>query len=123
MTRVTDTAGDPLLALNLEMMEQESAGNRDYFDALLAPEFAMRRGDLRTVVGRDAFLCGVSESARRDTEDLEVVLSTDTLAVIRSTVAMMKDGAERRVVNVRGFVRSSVDDPWQLLAWINEPPT
>jgi len=83
MTRVTDTAGDPLLALNLEMMEQESAGNRDYFDALLAPEFAMRRGDLRTVVGRDAFLGSVSESTRRDTEDFEVVLSTDTLAVVR----------------------------------------
>jgi hypothetical protein len=115
------TASENLHALNLRMMTQESAGNVEYFDALLAPVFAMRRGDLVTMVDRPTFLAGVAEGAPRATEDFEILLETASLAVVRSTVAQVKDGQLGRFTNIRVFVRQSSIDEWQLLSWINEP--
>jgi hypothetical protein len=114
------TAHDILRALNLDIMIQESAGNTQYFEGLLADEFAMRRGDLTTFVDRGSFIAHVAASPNRITEDLDIVLQTSTVAVVRCTIAMTKDGIPGRYDNVRLFTRASERDPWKLLAWVNE---
>jgi hypothetical protein len=115
------TADDSLRALNLDMMTQESAGNTAYFEQLLADEFAMRRADLTTFVDRETFIAGVAKSSDRSTEDFDVLLHTSTVAVVRCTVDMVKDGVPSTFTNVRTLVRSSALHSWELLAWVNEP--
>ena len=115
------TASENLHALNLRMMTQESAGNVEYFEELLAPVFAMRRGDLSTILDRPTFLAGVVESPPRATEDFEILLETPSLAIVRSTVAQVRDNEPGRFTNIRVFVRPSSMDEWKLLSWINEP--
>ena len=114
------TAEDSLRALNEDIVAQESAGNTDYFEQLLADEFAMRRADLTTFVDRETFIAGVAESPARSNEDLDVVLQTSTLAVVRCTVATTKAGVPGLFNNVRLFVRADEQDRWRLLAWVNE---
>ena len=115
------TADDTLRALNLELVAQESAGNTDYFESLLADEFAMRRADLSTFIDRPTFIAGVAKSQERTNEDFEIVLRTATVAVVRCTVITVKNGRPGRFNNVRLFVRPTEKDPWKMLAWANEP--
>ena len=114
------TADDSLRALNEDIVAQESAGNTDYFEQLLADEFAMRRADLTTFVDRGTFIAGVAESPARINEDLDIVLQTSTIAVVRCTVTTTKDGLPGRFNNVRLFVRADEQRSWRLLAWVNE---
>jgi hypothetical protein len=114
------TADETLRALNLDIVFQESAGNTQYFERLLADEFAMRRADLTTFVDRGSFIAHVASSPGRITEDLDIILQTSTVAVVRCTITTTKDGVPGRFDNVRLFVRASERDPWKLLAWANE---
>jgi NAD(P)-dependent dehydrogenase (short-subunit alcohol dehydrogenase family) len=49
----------------LDVLAQDSAGNSDYFEKLLADEFATRHADLTTFVARGAFIAGVAKSPDR----------------------------------------------------------
>jgi hypothetical protein len=109
-----------LAELNLDIVAQESAGDVLYFERLLADEFAMRRADLATFMGRAAFIAGVAESPARSTEDFEVILEARTVAVTRCTVAKATGGGLSRSSDVRLFVRGSEREPWRILAWANE---
>jgi len=91
------TTDDSLRALNVDIVAHESDGNTACFEELLADEFAMRRADLTTFVDRETFIAGVAESPARINEDLDIVLQTDTVAVVRCTVATTKDGRPRAV--------------------------
>jgi len=113
------TTDGSLRALNVDIVVHESDGNTAYFEELLADEFAMRRADLTTFVDRETFIAGVAESPARINEDLDTVLQTDTVAVVRCTVATTKDGRPGRFNNVRLFVRAAEQDTWKLLAWAN----
>jgi hypothetical protein len=56
----------------LDVLAQDSAGNSDYFEKLLADEFATRHADLTTFVARGAFIAGVAKSPDRTNEDLDI---------------------------------------------------
>jgi hypothetical protein len=111
---------DQLRALNVELAARESAGDEQWFQALLAPQFTMRRanGDL---VDRGEFLKAVAPSAERRTQ---VVTGTEleVTAVVSCQVSMeQEDGSSKSFHNHRLFVRADTEAEWQLLGWANEP--
>ena len=112
---------DELVELNHEMASRETAGDRAWFDRLLAPEFAMRRAS-GAYVGRAAFLAAVAPSAERTTSELDVVHHTDRIAAVVCVVSMRQaDRSSQDYRNSRLFGRLDGTASWQLLAWANEP--
>jgi hypothetical protein len=114
---------EELRALNVEIAEQETAKNTDWFGTLLAPSFTMRRAS-GALVDKKGFLEALksSDGVRRQTP---VVAGTelDATAAVSCVVSMKQsDGSWKGFRNNRLFVRSK-DGPsgWQLLAWANEP--
>jgi len=105
-----------LRALNLEIGEAESRGDRAFLEQLLAPAFAMRRAS-GAVVDRDAFLEEVQQSAERPTAIQSINVLAQNRAVVMCIVIM--DGTA--YANLRVFTRESPGHNWQLLAWANEP--
>jgi hypothetical protein len=104
-----------LASLNLEIGEREDASAREWFDALLAPQFAMRRGR-GAIVGRKELLDGVgpNPAGKRVTRIESIELLGSSRALVKCIVEL---GAEK-FHNVRLFVRDG--DRWRLLAWANE---
>ncbi len=114
------TNGPPsgLSDLNLLIARMETSGNVGFFKKLLAPEFAMRRANTEVYVGREDFLEAVESSFERHTNDIHVILETDTIAVVRCTVTRLPDRSA--FDNTRIFVRPARTLEWMLLAWANE---
>lgn len=105
-----------LHSLNMEIGKAESEGNRRFFENLLAPAFAMSRANGVTET-RETFLNHVMHSSPRSTQILSrSMLGTKTAAV---TCLVEQDG--KTYENYRVFVRQSVNAPWRMLAWVNEP--
>jgi hypothetical protein len=110
-----------LRALNVEIGNAESRGDAPYFEALLAPAFAMRRADGTSTTDRDAFLAAVKQSPARETAIEQVAVLGAGRAFVTCVITMPMPGGPRRFHNARLFTRKAGSDPWQVLAWANEP--
>jgi len=111
---------DALHALNVAIAERETAGDKDWFAALLAPEFTMRRAS-GACVNRHEFLDAVGPSANRKTTGVtgeEVELAASAMCVVSME---QPDGSWKSFRNYRAFVRTDTAAAWQLLTWANEP--
>jgi hypothetical protein len=103
---------DALVQLNNDIAARETAGDRAWFENLLAPQFAMRRTNFAHTT-RAEFLARVEASAER---------YIDLTAVVTCIVSMRQDDDTWAAFrNVRLFTRDAPDHAWQLLAWANEP--
>jgi hypothetical protein len=109
-------AEQDLTALNIEIGLREAEGDRAYFDSLLTEAFAMRRAG-GAVVSREAFLSAVKVSDQRPT----VINTVRVLGPCRAVVECTVTTGGVAYANVRLFVRADTGQPWQLLAWANEP--
>jgi hypothetical protein len=113
-------------AQNVEIGEREFRKDAKYFEALLAPAFAMQRANPeRTIVNRTKFLDDLREATPKPR-----VTQVDSISLIGRerlivTCVVTMDG--QRYHNVRVFVPnrrprvSDTDSEWLLLAWANEP--
>ncbi|MDQ0373912.1 hypothetical protein [Cellulomonas humilata] len=111
---------EDLKALNLEIGKREEEGDRDWFEKILAPVFAMRRAG-GALVDRGDFLDGVKRSGVRVTEDIDIE-QAEVTAVARCVVSMRQpDGTWERFFNTRLFTRADASAEWQLIGWANEP--
>lgn len=111
---------DALVKLNHDIADRETAGDRVWFEALLAPQFAMHRANLKYAT-RDEFLAILAAGPERRTDNIVVAHSTGQTSVVTCTVEVrQKDETWAAYRNVRLFTRDSPDQLWQLLAWANE---
>ncbi|MFE5671662.1 hypothetical protein ACFQ58_08635 [Agromyces sp. NPDC056523] len=101
--------------LNIEIGNSESVGDRNFFERILAPVFAMRRAN-GTHETRDTFLANVKEGGPRSTTILSIAL----LGTRRAAVSCVVELDGKQYENYRVFVRTSPSDPWTLLSWANE---
>lgn len=108
-----------LISMNLRIGSEESRGNREYLEDILAPSFAMRRAGEGTIANREAFLSEVKESPQRVTRILAVALMGEN----RATVSCIVTQEGKQYDNFRLFVREFPGTSWKLLAWANEPLT
>ena len=108
-----------LIELNINIGRKEADGDADFFNALLAPAFAMRRASGQ-VSDRYAFLTGVAKSPERTTETPSVMMHGDSRAIVTCIVSMGTGTEIKRFHNLRLFTRSGPGREWQLLAWANE---
>ncbi len=113
------TDSELLIDLNMDFVRKEVVGDVDYFNALLAPAFAMRHANGQ-FNDRDAFLAGVAKSSIRITGAPSVTMHGDTRAVVTCIVSIAVGPEIKRVHNLRLFTRSGTGGEWQLLAWANE---
>ena len=111
---------DLLASLNDDIVQAETRGDAPFFEALLAPVFAMRRANGKTA-SREDFIKAVAPSAKRTTELEEVTLVGANRATVASVVTMDTDEGRKRFHNLRLFIRETPASPWLLLAWANEP--
>jgi hypothetical protein len=110
-----------LRQLNIDIGEAEAQGSTEYFEALLAPAFAMRRADGERIDDRERFIASIAESADRPTKVDAITFFDANRALVVCTVTMDTADGSKRFHNVRLFTRPSSSDRWQLLAWANEP--
>jgi hypothetical protein len=109
--------------LNDEIPTRETNGSAaesyEFFDGLLASEFAFMRKTGK-VVGRDGFLTGLAAGAERQQDVLEVSRFGQRRVMIECVVHFI--ASTEKFHNLRLFVQ--VDDgSWKLLAWANEQMT
>ena len=109
-------AEQDLTALNIEIGVREADGDCAFFETLLTESFAMRRAG-GAVVSRETFLSAVKKSDERLTVIDAVRMLGPCRAVVECTVTM----GGQAYANLRLFVRGASGQPWQLLAWANEP--
>lgn len=113
-----------LRELNDAIADAESACDREFFEALLHPQFVMIRPS-GAVATREEFIEGLSAGARRLASDVQVTEFPERRAVIRCTVVKWSGDSETppadapRYDNLRLFWRT--DEGWQLVAWVSEP--
>jgi hypothetical protein len=105
--------------LNARIMAAETDGDREFFDSILAPAFAMRRAS-GAIVNREAFIEAVARSATRTTEIQTIAFHGVNRATVSCAVSMDTLEGVRRFQNLRLFVRATTDAPWLLMAWANE---
>lgn len=104
---------------NARIPAAETAGDRAFFEPLLAPLFAIRRASGK-IEGRDDFIAAVKASEKRTAEVLSIEVFGDTRAVVTSIVTMETAEGSKRFHNLRLFVREASGSSWMLLAWANE---
>jgi len=114
-------AGDLALLsdLNDEIARAEDRGDAAFFEQLLHQRFAMLRPN-GAWEGRDGFIGRLAAGGSRHSRPGEMHIFGR-----RATVWCVVDKADDGVVNsnhnLRTFVRSSPEEPWQLVTWLNEP--
>lgn len=113
------TDHEALTALNLEIGNAETRGDKAFFEALLAASLAFRRAN-GAVVDRQQFLDAVAPGAARTTSIRSITFAGKARAVVSCIVSMEIQGAKKDFDNLRVFVRAA-DEKWQLMAWANEP--
>lgn len=95
---------DALRALNVAIAERETAGDKDWFAALLAPGFTMRRAS-GVCVDRHEFLEELRPSANRKTMSVtgeELELTASAMCVVSME---QPDGSWKSFRNYRAFGR------------------
>ncbi len=111
-----------LRRLNEEMRVKEQAGEKPYFDELLADTFLFRRAD-GTIVDKRQYLDDLGSVAKNPYERLESVVENVTLdgvsGVVNVLVLAKRKKMERAAVfqNVRVFIRQG--ENWKLIMWVN----
>jgi hypothetical protein len=109
-----------LRALNAAIGDAEARGDTAFFEALLAPAFAMVRPDGLRFDDRSGFLAALRPGPARRTR-VESVVTYDDRAVVTCTVAK-GEGADAAVHrNIRVLSRPGPAGDWQLVAWVTEP--
>jgi hypothetical protein len=113
-----------LLRLNDKILHAENDGSsgaaQAFFDSMLAPHFAFRRGN-GEVVGRSEFLEQLQSGGDRVCVESYVVTPLgQSCALVTCTIRLTMENRPREFDNVRLFVRGA-NDAWLLLAWANEP--
>jgi hypothetical protein len=103
-----------LVQLNLAIGQKEDAGDREWFDALLAPAFAMRRAN-GAFVGRDEFLASLQKA---DTVRTTEIVGVEAIGQFRSEVRCIVSIANKKYDNLRLFVHDG--KAWLLVSWVNE---
>jgi Domain of unknown function (DUF4440) len=112
-----------LRQINVEMATMENAGDRAWFDGVLASRLAFQRADPdRTVDDRVAFLQKVKsedppKDRQTDPESVEVRLY-GSRAVVSCIVTMTDKGELKAFHNLRLFIKEG--GQWKLLGWANE---
>lgn len=107
-----------LRELNRLIGIKEDIADRIFFDALLAPAFAMSRANGASET-RESFLNSLtpaSDEKRRRTK----VTKAQMLGQNRAAVDCLVEQDGDQYTNHRLFIRSSARSPWKLLAWANE---
>jgi hypothetical protein len=102
-----------LITVNEEIGRRESAGDKSYFESLLAEKFSMLRAN-NVIDDRDEYLLKLTPSAHRTT----TLTSVSFIGSRRAVVTCIVEMGGKLYDNLRIFVRS--DDKWQLLSWANE---
>ncbi len=129
---------DELINLNKEMVLRENAGDSDWFENVLAPEIAFRRGG-GVIINRSAFLSALKNSngILRTYEQTEGIEITENLAVVKCIISTTSssgnnpgntvpaDNVIKKFRNIRLFVKQRFKDDsrWVLLGWANEDIT
>lgn len=112
-----------LRQINVEMATRENAGDRAWFDGVLASRLAFQRADPdKTVDDRVAFLQKVKredppKDRRTDPKSVDVRVD-GSRAVVSCIVTMTDKGAPKAYHNLRLFIKE--DGQWKLLGWANE---
>jgi hypothetical protein len=114
-------AGDHerLEALNVDIGNAESRGDKAFFENLLAASFAFRRAN-GVVVDRKQYIEAVATSAARTTAVRSITYAGKARAIVSCIVRMDVQGVRKDFDNLRVFIRAD-GDTWKLLAWANEP--
>ena len=112
-----------LMQINVEMAARENAGDRAWFDAILASRLAFQRADPdKTIDDRVAFLQKVKredpqKDRRTDPKSVDVKVCRSR-AVVSCIVTMTDKGAPKSFHNLRLFIKEG--GQWKLLGWANE---
>jgi len=109
---------DELIALNANISEAETSGDKHFLDGVIAPALAFGRADT-TVVDRAGFLANVKQSAKRTIETESISFFGSQRALVTCVVTTDVNGVEKRFHNLRLFIRAP-DGSWKVLAWANE---
>src|SRR5262245_48191966 len=112
------TDREALEALNVDIGNAETRGDKAYLEDLLAPAFAFRRAS-GVVIDRKQFIDAVAASAQRTTTVRSITFAGRAREVVSCIVAMELQGVKKDFDNLRVFVRAD-DGQWKLLAWANE---
>jgi len=122
MAEMNLSSDQELRRLNEEMRVKEQAGEKPYFDELLADTFLFRRAD-GTIVDKRQYLDDLGSVAKNPYERLESVVENVTLdgvsGVVNVLVLAKRKKMERAAVfqNVRVFIRQG--ENWKLIMWVN----
>jgi hypothetical protein len=122
MAEMNLSSDQELRRLNEEIRVKEQAGEKPYFDELLADTFLFRRAD-GTIVDKRQYLDDLGSVAKNPYERLESVVENVTLdgvsGVVNVLVLAKRKKMERAAVfqNVRVFIRQ--DENWKLIMWVN----
>jgi hypothetical protein len=103
---------EKLRALNIEIGEAETRGDKPFFEDLLAPVFAIPRADGKRMDDRETFITAVGKSAYRTTQVESVTVFEANRALVVCIVAMEVAEGTASFQNVRLFTRES---PGELL--------
>lgn len=107
-----------LRELNRLIGIKEDVGDRTFFDALLAPAFAMSRANGVNET-RESFLNSLTP-ARGEKRRKTTVTKAQVLGQMHAAVDCLVEQDGKQFENHRIFIRSSARSPWKLLAWANE---
>ncbi|MDR6559822.1 hypothetical protein J2809_004205 [Arthrobacter pascens] len=109
--------------VNFSIGNAETEYDYQFFDALLASAFSMRRQD-GTIESRSDFLQRLKERKRQgepSSNRVTTMLSFSAVGAHRVLVRCIVGLDGKQYDNLRLFVRDSERSPWKLLAWANEP--
>lgn len=115
-----------LIEINVNIGTSESTADHDFFEALLAPSFAMVRPDGTSFDDRQSFLQALSAGPSRHTivddvtifDDRAIVVCTVWKGLAEQELGGCPAGVHR---NIRALTRSGPGSPWQLIGWLTEP--
>ena len=122
MAEMNLSSDQELRRLNEEIRVKEQAGEKPYFEKLLADTFLFRRAD-GTIVDKRQYLDDLGSVAKNPYERLESVVENVTLdgnsGVVNVLVLAKRKNMDRAAVfqNVRVF--SHEDENWKLIMWVN----
>ncbi len=105
--------------MNDEIARAEDQADVAFFERLLHERFAMLR-PIGAWEGRDGFISRLVAGGSRRSWPSEVHVFGN-----RASVWCVVDKVDAAMVssnhNLRTFVRAGRNEPWQLVAWLNEP--
>jgi hypothetical protein len=112
------TDRETLEAVNIQIGNAETRGDKAYFEDLLAPAFAFRRVT-GAVVDRKQYIDAVAASAARTARVRSITFVGSARAIVDCVVTMETPDGKKDFDNLRVFIRTA-DGAWKLMAWANE---